>query len=378
MDDDYDNEPIIGIDLGTTFYCVGIYRHHQVIIIPNYGDDRIIPTQFFYYKSYLHRRRKPFKNYEENSNQQIIFPKILIGRNYNDPEIQKFIKKSLLINIIKEENSDKPQYCIINKDEITKFSVDDIYTEILKTIKRISEDFLGKEVNKALITVPVYFNNEQREATKNAAKKAGLHIIDMIYEPTAAVIAYGLNEGLEKKKILIFNLDNDIPDITIMEVYNNHFTVLFSQKNENLNGNKIIDLCTEYLLEIFKEKNNLDDIDFYNENNKKEYNVIRKLKASCEKIRYIYTSFLSELYIALDPLYQGIEFDFSLILRGICNKFFQKYINFLNQSLHQANLEKKDINNIIIYGELSPIFELKEMIYKYFDVKLRKELIQWK
>ena len=136
-----------------------------------------------------------------------------------------------------------------------------------------------------------------------------------------------------------------------MEVYNNHFTVLFSQKNENLNGNKIIDLCTEYLLEIFKKENNLDDIDFYNENNKKEYNVIRRLKASCEKIRYIYTSFLSELNIALDPLYQGIEFDFSLILIGICNKFFQKYINFLKQSLHQANLEKAYLG---VWKQLGP------------------------
>lgn len=112
-----------------------------------------------------------------------------------------------------------------------------------------------------------------------------------------------------------------------MEVYNNHFTVLFSQKNENLNGNKIIDLCTEYLLEIFKKENNLDDIDFYNENNKKEYNVIRRLKASCEKIR-LCTSFSSELNIELDSLYQGIDFDFSLNLIGIRNKFFQKIYKF--------------------------------------------------
>ena len=192
----------------------------------------------------------------------------------------------------------------------------------------------------------------------------------MIYEPTAAVIAYRLSEDLIEKIILIFNLDNDIPDITIMKVYNNQFTILFSQKNENLNGNKITDLLTDYLLKIFKIQNNLYDIDFYNENNKKEYNVIKRIKEECEKIKYFFSNERETYYIDLDSLYKEIDFSITIfpkILKDICKEFFQKYIIFLKQSLYQVNLEKKDINNIIIYGELSSIFYLREIIYEYFD-----------
>ena len=192
----------------------------------------------------------------------------------------------------------------------------------------------------------------------------------MIYEPTAAVIAYRLSEDLIEKIILIFNLDNDIPDITIMKVYNNQFTILFSQKNENLNGNKITDLLTDYLLKMFKIQNNLYDIDFYNENNKKEYSVIKRIKEECEKIKYFFSNERETYYIDLDSLYKEIDFSITIfpkILKDICKEFFQKYIIFLKQSLYQVNLEKKDINNIIIYGELSSIFYLREIIYEYFD-----------
>ena len=192
-----DDEPIIGIDLGNSFYCFGIFddkRYENVQIIPNDMGASINTAQFYIYKDEIRERREPFKNYDKNSDQQIIFRKMLIGRTYFDPEIQKLIKKSLLINIIKDENSDKLQYYVTDNNYEKKYYADEIYTHIFKKIKQYSEKYIGKQVKKAVITVPVYFNNKQREATVIAAKKAGLNIFKMIYEPTAAVIAYGLNQ----------------------------------------------------------------------------------------------------------------------------------------------------------------------------------------
>ena len=211
------SEPIIGIDLGTTRCCVGTWRIGRIEIIPNDIGERTTPSIVSFTENQIvvgeSARGKMIRNLENT----IYDSKRLIGRLYNDP-VLKEDKKFWSFHLEEDEKTKKPQYVIKSgKNQIKKYYPEEISGFILKSLKNISDTYLGKEVTKAVITVPAYFNNAQRQATKIAGENAGLEVIRIINEPTAAAIAYGLqNDIKEEKKVLIFDLGGGTFDVSIL------------------------------------------------------------------------------------------------------------------------------------------------------------------
>ena len=248
--------PVIGIDLGTTFSCVGTWRNSKVEIIPNESGTRTSPSIVcFKDKEILIGESAKNNMYFRYIDKTIINSKRFIGKYFIDPNVQNDIKKSF-VKIIKDPITQKPNYCInINEKEERRLSAEEVASMILKYLKKFSEDFIGKKVKKAVITVPAHFNNSQREATKEAAINAGLEVIRIINEPTAAAIAYGdIHKSEEEKKVLIFDLGGGTFDVSIVIIKGNEFTVLASCGEEHLGGEDFNELLVDYVINQFKEE----------------------------------------------------------------------------------------------------------------------------
>ena len=245
---------IIGIDLGTTNCCVGTWRNHRVEIIPNNLGDRTTPSEVLIKKNEI-VIGKTARNISINSkNPNIKNSKRLIGRYFRDLQIQKEIKSDP-VQIEEDPYTKKPQYCIKVGNEEKKYFPEDISSMILKHLKKFSEEFIGKEVKKAVITVPAHFNHSQREATKLAAEKAGLEVIRLINEPTAAAIAYGYeNKSEEERKVLVFDLGGGTFDVSILNIKDEEFTVLASCGEDHLGGVDFDELLTKFaLIQLIKK-----------------------------------------------------------------------------------------------------------------------------
>ena len=214
----------IGIDLGTTYSCAGIWRNGKVEIIPNQIGKRTTPSvvSFFQEKRLIGETGK--KQITKNYKNTVYDIKRLIGRNFNDKEVQEDMK--LWPFKVENGTNDKPMIVVEYKKEQRSFAPEQISAMILESLKEDAETFLGQKVNDAVITVPAYFNISQRQATIDAARIAGLNVKELINEPVAAAIAYGLENNLkEKKNICVFDLGGGTFDVTILEIDNKIFTV---------------------------------------------------------------------------------------------------------------------------------------------------------
>ena len=242
MTDDY----IIGIDLGTTNSCVGVWKNDRVEIISNIMGKRVTPS-YVCYKSntQIIVGEQAKDQIIKNIKNTIYDTKRLIGRNFSDEIVQNDIK--LWSFSVKGDDKDKPIIEVTINKEKKIFYPEQVAAQILGALKKDAEDYLGKEVKNAVITVPAYFNNSQRQSTIDAGRIAGLNVIRTINEPTAAAIAYGLeNKSNEKRKVLIFDFGGGTFDITIINIKNNEFDVITSQGDSHLGGEDIDTKISEY------------------------------------------------------------------------------------------------------------------------------------
>jgi len=352
-------ELILGIDLGTTYSCVGIWKNRKVEIIPNEIGERTTPSIVSFDKN-ERLIGKAAKN--KNKNKNIIYDaKRLIGRNYNDKEIQEDMKY-WPFKVIKDDNN-RPLFEIKYDDGIIeKFYPEEISSMILSKLKKNAKDFCGSEIKKAIITVPAYFNDLQRQCTKNAGKIAGLDVIRIINEPTAAAIAYGLqNNNNEKKYILVFDFGGGTLDVTILLLNKKIFEVKSTCGNSHLGGEDLDNEIMKYCINEFKNETNIDL-----SNNKK---VINRLKNICEKTK-IYLSTTQETTLNIDNITTGKDLNIE-ITRGtfeeMCQKYFYKCFEIIKQALKDANLKKEQIDDIVLVGGSSRIPKIQEMIQNYFN-----------
>ena len=243
---------------------------------------------------------------------------------------------------------------------------------ILGHVKNYVEDFLGKEVNKVVITVPAYFNEAQKRATKEAGEIAGFNVIRILNEPTAAAIAYGynINKNLnEKKNILVFDLGGGTYDISILQLEKNKFTVLSINGDTHLGGEDFDNKLVEFCIKLFKDENGIDV-----SNNPK---ALKRLKNECEKKKEELSESI-ETEINLEYFAEGIEFN-SKILRtdfeNICKDLFNKLIPPIKEALNDAKLNKEDIDDIILVGGSSRIPKIQEMLSEFFNKKNLKKTV---
>ena len=357
MTDDY----IIGIDLGTTNSCVGVWKNNKVEIISNLMGKRVTPS-YVCYKSHTkilvgeQAKDQIIKNIKNT----IYDTKRLIGRNFSDEIVQNDIK--LWSFSVKGDDKDKPIIEVTINKEKKIFYPEQVAAQILGALKKDAEDYLGKEVKNAVITVPAYFNNSQRQSTIDAGRIAGLNVIRTINEPTAAAIAYGLeNKSNEKRKILIFDFGGGTFDITIINIKNNEFDVITSQGDSHLGGEDIDTKISEYCLENFKKKTGI-------EISSKNQKALKRLKSQCIEAKHLLST-AKESNITIEGLSEEIDLNETINreqFNEICNEIFEKCINMVMKTIRDVNLTEYDIDKVVLTGGSSKIPKIQEMLGAIF------------
>jgi L1 cell adhesion molecule like protein len=353
------SSPIIGIDLGTTYSCCAIYHNNKVDIIPNDIGERTTPSVVSFTSTDRLIGKQAKNQITRNYENTIYNTKRLIGRSYNDP-ILKLDKKLFPFKII-NDSKDKPLIIVTYKKEEHKFYPEQISSMILEKLKEDSEVFLGTKITKCVITVPAYFNNSQRQSTIDAGKIAGLEVLKIINEPTAAALAYGLEKNSnEKNNVCVFDLGGGTFDVTILEIVNKNFTVKATGGDTHLGGEDFDNELINYCDKLFFEKNGTHILD-----NQK---ALRRLKLTCEDVKKE-LSFQNDTFIDIQSLTDGKDFYCDITrneFENLCLPYFEKCIEILDKVIKDSKLNKNEINEIVLVGGSTRIPKIQEMISEYF------------
>jgi heat shock protein 5 len=349
---------IIGIDLGTTYSCVGVYKDGKVEIIANEQGNRITPSVVAFTENGERLVGEAAKNQiSMNPTNTIYDAKRLIGRLYNDPKVQEDMKL-LPYKIVNKDG--KPYIRVAVKGEDKDYSPEEISAMILQKMKTIAETYLGEKVTRAVVTVPAYFNNEQRQATKDAGTIAGLTVERIINEPTAAALAYGLDKKNTDNNVLVFDLGGGTFDVSMMNLDDGLFEVLATNGDTHLGGEDFDNRAVKYLMDEFNKKNGVDM--------SQDKKAVSKLKREVEKAKRVLSS-QQEARIEIEALHQGKDFTFKLTrakFEQLNNDLFQKTMKPVDQVLSDAKLKKSDVNEVILVGGSTRIPKVQELLKKYF------------
>ena len=350
----------IGIDLGTTYSCVGWWKDNRCEIIANDQGNRTTPS----YVAFTDSERligDGAKNQASMNPENTIYDaKRLIGRKFEDTTVQADIKS---FPFCVKANGDKPIIEVSYKGEKKTFQSEEISSMVLTKMKEIAESYIGEEVTDAVITVPAYFNDSQRQATKDAGQISGLNVLRIINEPTAAAIAYGLDKKSEEKMVLIFDLGGGTFDVSLLCIDDGIFEVKSTAGDTHLGGEDFDNVLMKYFIDEFKRKHKLDISD-----NKRS---LRRLKTSCERAKRTLSS-SNTASIELESLYEGIDF-FSSISRArfesLCMNLFQKCMEPVTKVLQDAGVSKSQINDIVLVGGSTRVPKIQELLTNYFNGK---------
>ena len=354
----------IGIDLGTTYTCVGYYENNSVSIIANDQGNRTMPS----YVAFLENERiigEGAKNQVSRNPKNTIFDvKRLIGRKFEDDSVQSD-KKHLSYNIV--DVNGKPNIKVEWNKEVKTFTPEEISSMILSKIKKIAEDYIGKKVTDAVITVPAYFNDAQRQATKDAGSIAGLNVSRIINEPTAAAIAYGLEKKKTDKEqhILVYDLGGGTFDVSILSIDDGIFEVKSTAGNTHLGGSDIDQMLTEYFLKDFVRKNRnvtMNDV---------TTKMRRRLRTQCEKVKKTLSA-STMTTIELDGFYNGDDYSSTITrarFENICGDIFKETLVSVEKALKDAKLSKSQIDEIVLVGGSTRIPKVQKMLSEFFNGK---------
>ena len=267
--------PVIGIDLGTTYSCVGIFKNGRVEIIPNEFGNRITPS-FVAFTDEERLVGEAAKNQAHiNPRRSVYVVKRLIGRSFDDKEVQRDIKW-LPYDIVNKGGKPYIRVKVVGGEEKT-LSPEEVSAMILIKMKEIAESYLGREVKHAVITVPAYFNDSQRQATKDAGLISGLDVLRIINEPTAAAIAYGMDKRQGEKNIIVFDLGGGTFDVSLLTIDNGVFEVVATSGDTHLGGEDFDQRVAEHFVKVFKKKTGKDI--------KEDPRAVQKLKSEVEKAK---------------------------------------------------------------------------------------------
>ena len=353
----------IGIDLGTTYSCVAVWRNGKVDIIPNDLGERTTPSVVTFTDNERLVGQAAKNQITRNYENTVYDAKRLIGRRYDEPEVQKDIK-AWPFKVVKDTKKNRPLIRVKYKNEEKTFLPEEISAMVLEKMKKYAEDFLGHKINDAVVTVPAYFNDGQRQATKDAGKIAGLNVLRIINEPTAAAVAYGLdNDNQTEKNILIFDLGGGTFDVSVLSLDGQLFEVRATRGDTHLGGEDFDNALLHYCIDEFKNESGVDI-----SNNQK---ALRRLKVVCEKAKRDLSA-AQQTNIDVAALAEGEDFNI-LITRvqfeDMCNDLFNRCIQPVKDALKDANLNVNDINDIVLVGGSTRIPKIQEIISKMFGGK---------
>ena len=351
--------PPIGIDLGTTYCCVGVWKG-KIEIIPNELGNRTTPSVVSFTPQERLIGEAAKNNITRNVENTIYDAKRLIGRKFDDPIVQKD-KELWPFRLEKDFESDRPQYVVEYKNETKRFYPEQISAMVLEKLKSSAEDYLAGPVTKAIITVPAYFNDSQRQATKDAGKIAGLNVERVMNEPTAAAIAYGLETDCQgPKNILVFDFGGGTLDISVLKIEKSKYKVLSVSGDTHLGGEDIDNVISDYLINEFLDKTGTDL-----KSNKK---ALRRLKIAAEKAKRE-LSFSQEATIDVDALADGEDLNMTITrteFEDLCQDIFDKCIPPLDRAIEDSKLTRYDIEDVVLIGGTSRIPKISEILQDYF------------
>ncbi|AES78192.1 putative Heat shock protein 70 family [Medicago truncatula] len=356
----------IGIDLGTTYSCVGVWheQNDRVEIIHNDQGNRTTPSCVAFTNSQRLIGDAAKNQAATNPSNTIFDTKRLIGRKYSDSIVQK---DCLLwpFKVIAGTN-DKPTIVVNYKGEEKRFVAEEISSVILSKMREIAEAFLQTPVKNAVISVPAYFNDSQRRATKDAGAIAGLNVMQIINEPTAAALAYGLQKRancVDKRNIFIFDLGGGTFDVSILTVKNNVFEVKATAGDTHLGGQDFDNIMVDHFVKEFRNK--------YKEDISENSKALRRLRTACEKAKRT-LSYDTDATIELDAIYKGIDFCSSITrakFEEMNMNLFEKCMNTVNICLADAKMDKNSVDDVVLVGGSSRIPKVRQLLQEVFKGK---------
>jgi len=356
--------PAIGIDLGTTYSCVGVWQNGKVDIIPNDMGERTTPSYVAFTDSERLVGDAAKNQITRNPTNTVFDAKRLIGRKFEDREVQEDIKL-WPFKVVKDPKSDRPQVCITYQKQEKKFFAEEISAMVLQKLKQTANDFLGKEVKDAIVTVPAYFNDSQRQATKDAGTISGLNVLRIINEPTAAAIAYGLDKQADKKEenVLIFDLGGGTFDVSLLALEEGLFEVKATNGNTHLGGEDFDNRLVEYCAGEFRRKTSIDI-----KNNAK---ALRRVRAACEKAKRALSA-ATQATVDIDALMEGEDLNVVITrskFEDLCMDLFKKCMPPLENVLKDAKMSKSQIDEVVLVGGSTRIPKIQSMVQEFFNGK---------
>ncbi|KAJ6638399.1 Heat shock 70 kDa protein cognate 2 [Pseudolycoriella hygida] len=351
--------PAIGIDLGTTYSCVGVWQHGKVEIIANDQGNRTTPS----YVAFNDTERligDAAKNQVAMNPKNTVFDaKRLIGRRFDDQKIQDDMKHWPFTVI---NDCGKPKIQVEFKGEMKKFAPEEVSSMVLTKMREIAEIYLGSKVSDAVITVPAYFNDSQRQATKDAGSIAGLNVLRIINEPTAAALAYGLDKSLKgEKNVLIFDLGGGTFDVSILTIDEGSlFEVKSTAGDTHLGGEDFDNRLVNHFSEEFKRK--------YKKDLQGNPRALRRLRTACERAKRTLSS-STEASLEIDALHEGVDF-YAKITRARFEELnmdlFRSTLQPVERALADAKLDKSAIHEVVLVGGSIRIPKIQKMLQDFF------------
>merc|ERR1711988_114137 len=354
--------PAVGIDLGTTYSCVGVFQHGKVEIIANDQGNRTTPSYVAFTDSERLIGDAAKNQVAMNPSNTIFDAKRLIGRKYQDSAVQADMKHWPF----KVTNAGgKPRLEVEYKSETKRFTPEEISAMVLVKMKETAESYLGQEVKNAVVTVPAYFNDSQRQATKDAGVIAGLNIIRIINEPTAAAIAYGLDKKKNEKEsnVLIFDLGGGTFDVSILNIEGGIFEVKSTAGDTHLGGEDFDNRLVDHFVTEFKRKHKKDI-----SGNKR---ALRRLRTACERAKRTLSA-SAQANIEIDSLFEGIDFYTSITrarFEELCSDLFKGTLEPVEKAMRDAKMDKSSINDIVLVGGSTRIPKIQKLLQDFFNGK---------
>ncbi|XP_057694278.1 heat shock cognate 71 kDa protein-like [Corythoichthys intestinalis] len=359
------NAPAVGIDLGTTYSCVAVFQHGKVEIIANEQGNRTTPS----YVAFTDKMRligdAAKSQAALNPTSTVFDAKRLIGRQFNDDVVQSDMKHWPFTVI---DDNTRPKVKVEYKGETKTFFPEEISSMVLLKMKEIAEAFLGKPVTNAVVTVPAYFNDSQRQATKDAGIISGLNVLRIINEPTAAAIAYGMDKKIySQRNVLIFDLGGGTFDISILAIEDGIFAVMATAGDTHLGGEDFDNRMVNHFIAEFKRKHKKDIGD-----NKR---AVQRLRTACERAKRTLSS-SSQASIEIDSLFEGIDYSTAITrarFEELNKDLFRGILEPVEKALQDAKLEKSAIHEIVLVGGSTRIPKIQKLLQEFFN---GKELIK--
>ena len=360
--------PIVGIDLGTTYSCVGVYRGGKVEIIQNDQGNRITPSYVAFTKTNERLVGDAAKNQATMNPENTLFDvKRLIGRRFSDKSVQAD-KKLFPFNIISSGSEDKPRIKLSHTHDGKQmtYAPEDISAMVLSKMKATAESYLGEPVTRAVVTVPAYFNDEQRQATKDAGRIAGLHVERIINEPTAAAIAYGSDRDFNDSNVLVFDLGGGTFDVTLLNIDDGAFEVLATHGDTHLGGEDFDQRVMQYFIEKM-EKEEGPKVEDISKNNR----ALQKLRKEVERVKRALST-QTQARLEIDDLVPGYDFQETLTrarFEELNNDLFKRTLGPVKQVLDRTKMSKSDIDQIVLVGGSTRIPKVQQLLSEYFGGK---------